>query len=170
MNGSDVSKGYPETGGYSKKTKSSNKKLYLKGSLTIELTLLMPFILGAFIFVIFSGFVLHDKCVVNKACMSAALRGSEEREEDGAMDKANEALSEVLPGCLIGRWTYDTRVEIGEDIVRVSFRGDTNMGSGLIRRVLSSGSTTHNYECIGFRLREAEYIRSNRKSGVGYCL
>lgn len=142
----------------------------LKGSMTIELTLLMPFILGIFIFIIFSGFILHDKCIVNKACMSAALRGSEETDPDKAMDRANEAISEVIPGRLIGKWDYSTRIDVGEDAVRVSFKGNTGMGGGLIRRLISSGTTGHDYECESYRLNEAEYIRTKRKSGAGYCL
>ena len=141
----------------------------LKGSLTIELTLLMPFILGVFIFLIFSGFVLHDKCMVNKACLAAALRGSQESEDGKAMEKANEAINEVLPRSLLGTWSYSTGIDVGEDAVRVSFEGDTNMGFGLIRRVLTTGTTSHSYECESYRLKEAAYIKEKRKSGVGYC-
>ena len=141
----------------------------LKGSLTIEITLLMPFILGVFIFIIFSGFVLHDKCMVNKACMSAALRGSQESEDGKAMDNAEQAINEVLPGKLIGKWSYNTSIDVGKDVIRVTFDGDTDIGSGLVMKVLSSGSTRHSYECESFRLKEAEYIRTSRKSGVGYC-
>ena len=144
------------------------KGMMLKGSLTIELTLLMPFILGVFIFIVFSGFILHDKCIVNKACLAAALRGSGESEDAEAMDKAEEAIAEVLPGRLIGRWSYDTSIDVGEDKVRVSFEGDTTTGFGLIGRVLSVRETGHRYECSSCRLRPAEYIRTKRKSGVGY--
>ena len=148
--------------------KSRNKYGLLKGSLTIELTLLMPFILGMFIFIIFSGFILHDKCVVNKACLSAALRGSGEYEDSEAMAKAGEAIAEVLPGHLIGKWSYDTSIDVGEDAVRVSFEGDTSLGFGLINRLLSSTGTEHRYECSSSRLKTEEYIRTKRKSGVGY--
>lgn len=134
-----------------------------KGSLTIELTLLMPFILGMFIFILFSGFVLHDKCLVNKACLSAALRGSEESEDTEAVDKAQKALAEVLPGHLIAKWSYDTNIDVGKDEVRVTFDGSAQMGGGLIRRVLSAGSTDHSYECRSYRLREAEYLRKHKQ-------
>lgn len=133
-----------------------------KGSLTIELTLLMPFILGMFIFLLFSGFILHDKCIVNKACLSAALRSSEESTDNEAVKRAQEAISEVLPGHLIALWSYDTDVEIGEDMVRVSFTGSAKMGSGLLRSVLTAGSTDHSYECRSYRLREATYIREHK--------
>lgn len=151
------------------RNKEKNLRM-LRGSLTIELTLLMPFILGVFIFILFSGFVLHDKCIVNKACLSAALRGSQESEDDKAMEKAMQAINEVLPGKLIGSWSYNTGIDVGKDAVRVTFKGDTDMGSGLIRRVLFTGSTSHSYECKSYRLKEAEYIRISRRSGVGYCL
>ena len=139
------------------------KSKMVKGSMTIELTLLMPFILGMFIFILFSGFILHDKCIVNKACLSAALRCSEESEDGEAMNRAREALSEVLPGHLIGKWSYDTNIDIGQDEIRITFSGSAKMGTGLLRRVLSSGSTDHIYECRSCRLREAEYIRTNKK-------
>ena len=146
------------------------KDMGLKGSLTIELTLLMPFILAVFVFIIFSGFVLHDKCIVNKACLSAALRGSNESEDGKAMEQAGVAINEVLPGNLLGKWSYDTQIDVGEDAVRVSFTGDTDMGISLLKKILFTGTTTHSYKCESYRLKEAEYIRTKRKSGVGYCL
>lgn len=105
---------------------------------------------------------MHDKCIVNKACLSAALRGSEESEDGEAVSRAQEAIAEVIPGHLIGKWTYDTSVDIGRDEVRVTFEGKTQMGGGLIRRILSAGSTDHSYECRSYRLREAEYIRTHK--------
>ena len=63
-----------------------------KGSLTIELSLIMPVILGLFVVMIFTGFILHDKCIVNKACLSAALRGSQETDDAKAMDMAGRAI------------------------------------------------------------------------------
>jgi hypothetical protein len=71
---------------------------------------------------------------------------------------------------MIGKWDYSTEVDVGEDAVRVSFTGSTGMGSGLIRRLLSTGTTKHSYECESYRLNEAEFIRTKRKSGTGYCL
>lgn len=134
-----------------------------KGSLTIELTLLMPFILGMFIFILFSGFILHDKCIANKACLSAALRGSEESEDSEAVSRAQEAINEVLPGHLIGKWSYDTSIDIGRDEVRVSFEGKAQVGGGLLRQILDYGDTEHNYECRSYRLREAEYMREHKE-------
>ena len=107
--------------------------------------------------------------MVNKACLAAALRGSQESEDGKAMEKANEAINEVLPRSLLGTWSYSTGIDVGEDAVRVSFEGDTNMGFGLIRRVLTTGTTSHSYECESYRLKEAAYIKEKRKSGVGYC-
>ena len=95
---------------------------------------------------------------------------NEETEAEKAMDSANKAISEVLPGCMIGKWDYNTEVDVGEDAVRVSFTGSTGMGSGLIQRLLSAGTTEHSYECESYRLNEAEFIRTKRKSGTGYCL
>ena len=147
-----------------------HKEKRFKGSMTIELTLLMPFILGMFIFIIFAGFTLHDKCVVNKACLSAALRGSEEYDDGTALNKAHEALDEVIPGRLIGKWQYSTEVDIGRDEIRITFNGDTKLGGGLIHSILSDNGTSHSYECRSHRLRESEYLREIKKSGVGYCL
>ena len=96
--------------------------------------------------------------------------GSEEDEDDQAINRAYEALDEVIPEHLIGKWDYSTQVDIGEDEVRITFRGDTGIGKGLVNRVLSIAGTSHSYECTSCRLREEDYLRTKKKSGAGYCL
>ncbi len=133
-----------------------------KGSLTIELSLLMPLIMGMFVFIIYSGFIMHDKCIADKACFSAALRGGEEQDDDEAIKRAEEAISEVLPSGLIAVWDYDTSIDIGEDMVRVSFTGSTEAGRGIIGHLTGERTVVHNCKCDGYRLNEAEYIRENK--------
>ncbi len=146
------------------------KHYMVRGSMTIEMTLLMPFILGIFIFIIFSGFILHDKCIVNKACRSAALRGSEESDDDNALDRAYEAIDEVLPDHLIGKWDYSTNIDIGKDAVKVTFKGSAEFGKGLLYKLIGVTDTVHDYECTGYRVNEEEFLRTKKKSGEGYCL
>ncbi|MBR5408256.1 MAG: pilus assembly protein [Lachnospiraceae bacterium] len=134
-----------------------------KGSLTIELSLIMPVILGLFVVMIFTGFILHDKCIVNKACLSAALRGSQETDDAKAMDMAGRAISEVIPGRLLCKWTYDTSVDVGEDEVRVSFKGTTGVTGGLAGRLLENKNTVHDYECNAGRLNRADHLRKNKQ-------
>ncbi|MCR5358236.1 MAG: pilus assembly protein [Lachnospiraceae bacterium] len=133
-----------------------------KGSLTIELSLIMPVILGLLVIIIFTGFILHDKCLVNKACLSAALRGSQETDEAKAMDVAGMAINEVIPERLLCRWDYDTTVDVGEDEVRVSFKGTTGITDGLAGRLLAVKSTVHDYECNARRFNRADYLRKHK--------
>lgn len=132
-----------------------------KGSLTIELSLLMPLILGLFVVIIFTGFILHDKCIVNKACLSAALRGSQEADDKDAMEAANRAIAEIIPGHLLCKWTYDTGIDVGKDAVRVTFAGDAGIGpAGMI---LKGGSYSHGYSCVADRYDRAGYLREHKK-------
>ncbi|MCR5508899.1 MAG: pilus assembly protein [Lachnospiraceae bacterium] len=134
-----------------------------KGSLTIELSIIMPLILGLFVVIVFSGFLLHDKCIVNKACMSAALRASLEREDAPALEKAYEAMAEVIPGRLMCRWDYETDIDVGEDEVRVTFLGSSSVGGLFAGRILSNPVTGHDFECSAYRLDQSGYIRSHKR-------
>ena len=138
---------------------SMNRRL--DGSLTIELSLLMPFILAVFIFILFSGFFLHDKCIVDKMCLSAALRASEELEDDRSLEKAH-AVMDTISDRFLGSWNMDTQISVQESEIKVEFDGDMLMAGGLLRYILEDGDTSYAYECTAYRLNEAKYIKSNK--------
>ena len=76
------------------------------GSITVEITIIMTFLLGVFIFIFFSGFYIHDKCLITKACSSASLRSSEAIDIDEAYRKeriAIEALEQTFKPELLNR-------------------------------------------------------------------
>ena len=57
---------------YGEKEKGENKaprqvRYVKRASVTIEASLLMPLILGSIVFVIYMGFYLHGRCMLQKA-------------------------------------------------------------------------------------------------------
>lgn len=141
-----------------------------KGSLTIEISLLMTFVLAALIMIIYSGFCLHDKYIFTKACLSAALRASEER-EDAYIDKtAKDTINEVLPNKLLGSWDYDISVSFDKESVNISCEGKMNMNEGILSRVLNRNGIEFSYFTRVNRINEGEFIRENKRKGVGYCI
>ena len=162
INEPQTEKKMKETGRRPEKQKTEVRNGAEKGSLTIELSLLIPMIMGMFVFIIFSGFIMHDRFMVDKACLSAALRGSSEQDDDEALRKAGEAINEVLPLKMTAIWDYDTKIDIGEDMVRVSFEGNTTSGSGIFGSITGLGNKSYSFECSGYRLNEARYIRDNK--------
>ena len=65
-----------------------------KASMTVELTLLMPLILGVFLFLLFTMYYLHDITAIQKGCETALTRGMLERNDKAAraeMEKPTQA-------------------------------------------------------------------------------
>lgn len=53
------------------------KSARIKGSLTIEASLILPFIIAVLIWFIFIAYYLHDKSILSKHTYMSALRGSQ---------------------------------------------------------------------------------------------
>ena len=108
-----------------------------EGSFTVELALLMPLLIGLFLFVFFLAYYMHDRCMIEKACYAAALRGSQETESDRMEGEAREALDEVLPKRLLGSWELEEQIEVTKQEVRVSESG--NMHLHILRNAVQNG-------------------------------
>lgn len=134
-----------------------NKKY--RASMTIELTLLMPLIIGVFLFLFFTLYYLHDIVAVNKGICTALLRGSLATEEDFAEEIMEDALSDIR---LLGKWDSDRKCDCSEDEVKVDFAGRMEATEGLFRKLISG---EYAYETFGSskRIDEVEYIRNRRK-------
>ena len=145
-------------------------KKELNAVMTIEMSFIMPLVLACLVIIIFSGFCLHDKCVINKACMSAALRGSEEIKDSEAKERAIEAYEEVIDGKLLAKWTLSPVFEIGVDSVVVRCEGSMSMCDGIISMILDKMGVDYCFTTKACRVSEYKYIREKRKSGVGYCI
>lgn len=140
-----------------------------EGSFTVELALLMPLLIGLFLFVFFLAYYMHDRCMIEKACYAAALRGSQETEPDRMEGEAREALDEVLPKRLLGSWELEEQIEVTKQEVRVSESGNMQMNESLLVLLLGERAFAYSTECGAKRIEEPAFIRSQRKQGRGYC-
>lgn len=140
-----------------------------EGSFTIELALLMPFVLGVILFIFFMAYYLHDCCIIEKACLSAALRGSQEFETGQIETAAYEALEEVLPRRLLGKFNLTEQIVISEKQVTVSEEGAMEMREGLLIALIGERPFLFSTACSAKRIEEPSFIRKQKRQGRGYC-
>ena len=134
-----------------------------KGILTIELSLLMPLILGVFIFLIFTSFYLHDRCIIEKSCYIGSLRGSECAIEGSRDKRAKEAIDEFIPDRLLGKWDLSHDINVTEETVEVTINGSMGGNSGLLCNLIPGRIYGFSTGSKAYILNESEYIRKNKK-------
>lgn len=112
----------------------------LKGSYTIEASLLFPFILTVLVLIIYSAFFIHDRCVMNTAAYQAALRGSRVRSAAGnVMGVTQKAAGELIGNALIVTENVTPTVKISGEKISVSYEGTMNIPYGVLFMKLSGG-------------------------------
>ena len=100
------------------------KGKYLRGSFTVEMSLLMPFVLFLILECILAIFYYHDKNILSGAAYETTVVGSNLAREK---DKLNESRMEELcrqriNGKCILMTNFQVNAEVGEDVVEVSVR------------------------------------------------
>ena len=65
-----------------------------KGYMTVEAGFVMPWVIFLFVFLIYAGFYLYDKCVLFQDAYMLCFRGSVQKEEAGALDYINVHMKE----------------------------------------------------------------------------
>lgn len=122
-----------------------------KASLTIELSLLMPGILAIFIFIIFSAYYLHDRCVIERAAY-AAIKECQDRKlyHDGVvfkndgrglnddMERCSEVFNNITSQELLGRWNITLSTSNDADEYCIYVTGRMNCMQGFISKYLSN--------------------------------
>ncbi len=141
--------------------KASAKKA---GSFTIEVTLLMSFIIGVLVFIIYMAFYTHDRVVLTKCAYIAALRGSQIQTGDEDVESLTKEQAELLPvGRLLGKWELENTVTVAMQEVSVSYIGYLQIPGGLlIDYVLQRDGWGVKVECDAKRVDEVDYIRRIR--------
>lgn len=93
-----------------------------KGSFTIEAAVIISFLTFVITGLLFLSFFLYDRCVVERTAAMAALRGSEAVWEKNPIryQKADEAVSEILTGRLLGADSIEKSVKASGSQVTVS--------------------------------------------------
>ncbi len=131
----------------------------LKGSMTVELTLLMPLLLGVILFLIFSLYYLHDIVMIRKGCATALTRGIVTRDKEKAKEEMEQAMEEIR---LLGKWDIDKRIEVNENRVRIRVSGRMDVREGLFLKLIK-GAYTYETAENAERIDEVAYIRSHRR-------
>ncbi|MDO5573907.1 MAG: hypothetical protein Q4G60_08005 [bacterium] len=136
-----------------------------RGSYTIEAALIMPFIIGSIVFIIYGAYYTHDRAFIQKCAYIAALRGSEEREGDAATYHAAKECSTQLPqGHLLGSWILTDAVQVNPELVTVTYEGTMQISGGvLMEMVLLKDVWYLKREAVARRVDEPRYIRERRK-------
>ena len=93
-----------------------------KGSFTIEAAVIISFLTFVITGLLFLSFFLYDRCVVERTAAMAALRGSEAVWEKNPIryQRADEAVSEILTGRLLGADSIEKSVKASGSQVTVS--------------------------------------------------
>ena len=104
------------------------KKNELKGSFTIEMSLLVPVILFIFMELVLSVFYFHDKNVLNGAAYETVVVGSSKvRTRAGISEEELEAfLRDRIRGKCILLTSCQTQVSIQKEEVQVNIRARKN--------------------------------------------
>ncbi|MBO4901802.1 MAG: hypothetical protein J5518_03300 [Lachnospiraceae bacterium] len=131
----------------------------LCGSMTVELTLLMPFLIGVFLFLFFSLYYLHDIAAIQKGCSAALIRGSLIRDDTEARREMQEAMEEIR---LLGKWDLEKSIRIDREKVSVAVKGNMNVREGLFLKLIRD-RYVYETSMSTERIDETAYIRSKRR-------
>ncbi|MCR5223206.1 MAG: hypothetical protein K6D90_10120 [Lachnospiraceae bacterium] len=124
------------------------------GSMTVEITLLMPFLIGVFLFIFFTLYYVHDIAALQKGCSTALIRGSLTRDRKEAQSEMETALEEIR---LLGKWNIQKTAVVEKDKVKVSVSGTMEVRQGLFKKLLDKDYAYHT-EQSAERIDETAYI------------
>lgn len=136
----------------------------IKGSMTIEITLLMPVLIGVFLFLFFTAYYLHDEAAYEKACNAALLRGALAVTGNGQdawngqaeMEKAFEEIR------ILGKWAAGHSIQLDGAEISVRISGTMEAPEGLLRKLTKREYKLENSR-EHRRIDEVIYIRSMKR-------
>lgn len=70
------------------------KRIAAKGYMTLEAAFIMPWVVFLFVFLIYIGFYLYDKCVLFQDAYTVCFRGSVQKEEGAELPYINTHMEE----------------------------------------------------------------------------
>lgn len=70
--------------------------------MTLEASFIMPWVIFVFVFLIYAGFYLYDKCVLFQDAYALCLRGSVQKSGGGALDYVNSNMDRQFGGKYFG--------------------------------------------------------------------
>ena len=116
----------------------------LKGSYTIEASLLMGIILPVLAGLIYIGFWYHDKSFLQSAAYEAACAASLKEDEESF--RIGEVAMELTKGRMLGTGNLQVQSKDGEEKASVSYYGNFRI-PGMIAAFFSSGNLEMKETC-----------------------
>ena len=110
----------------------------LPGSYTVEISLIMPFVLGIILLIIYIGMYIHDKSVMEYAVIKGLVSFENESNIGMELQTVDLVESEINSGC-IARWNYETDIHLTDDEVSICVNGQMQHTQGLINMVIDNG-------------------------------
>lgn len=143
-----------------------------RASMTIELSLLMPGILAVLILIIFTGYYLHDKVVIERAAYVSVLRSAKEKyKSDNAninriIEKDDNEICSLSCMCfddeveerLIGIWDISRNAYVLDEEVVINVKGRMNCLSGVLSSYLSGVIYTVDITENAYMLSGTKYV------------
>lgn len=131
------------------------------GSYTVEISLLMPFIFGCILLIIFICFYLHDLCVISKDCMNIM---DVDPCEKAVLDEMSEDLQQMIKDDTLGTWDFTVKfavnIESGIERIDADVNAKMLVGGFVLPEIMSDSLFTYKTNISSYILDEQKYIRS----------
>lgn len=115
-------------------------RLVAKGSYTIEASFLLPMILTVIVLLLYMGFFLHDRAILNSAAYTSALRGSQLISGEDIYSEIEKSSKKLIENRLLATRSVATDIEIKGSSITVSYQGDIRIPAGaLLCKYLNNG-------------------------------
>ncbi len=140
--------------------KKTTKCFKREASYTIELSLLMPVIIGCITLVIFMSFYLHDACLLSRYGFLAA----HEIEQEGIINSERilyERLDRDFKTKSLGCWNVNSSVTEDNEKITVLLNGTMFSNGGMINLLINGNLFSINASCSVYKINEYKYIRSS---------
>jgi len=135
----------------------------MKGSLTIEAALLMPFVLATMIILIYLAFYLHDQAVLTSCAYEAAIMGSHEQSEDEIEQVIEEKIKELTTNRLLGTIDVKNQINVDNKVIMIRFEGNFKLsGMQMIHGLISPNDMPVIAEASVNIIKPIEFIRNCR--------
>lgn len=129
-----------------------------KGSFTIELSLIIPELMGVIFLVIFMGFYMHDTVVIDKSAYTCVKMIADEKESPEYA--LNVYFDQAQEDALLGNWDIKRELIQDTNAVSITVSGKMNSDGIFIVRQLNTLLFSYETKCSAEIINECQYIRS----------
>lgn len=132
--------------------------------MTLEASLVIPFVIGGIIFILYLGFYLYNACVIKQVACVAALRGSQLQKATTEEVEAyvQQQLENLLENQMLAEENIDKEIRVSAGKVKVRINSEMKMP---LAEWISSETNLWSIEskAEASRLNPVDIIRNVRK-------